>query len=93
MHYPAPKRAPAGNDAIGQLIGRFGETPGEITLVTLGPLTNIALALRVEPRLAHWVKECIIMGGAACYVGNLTPAAEYNIWFDPKPRTSSFIRG
>ena len=93
MHYPAPKRPPAGDDAIQQLITRFGQAPGELTLVTLGPLTNIALALSVEPRLAHWVKECIIMGGAACYVGNVTPAAEYNIWFDPEAARIVFHSG
>jgi purine nucleosidase len=93
MHYPAPKQAPAGDDAVQQLIRRFGEAPGEITLVTLGPLTNIALALSVEPRFAHWVKECYIMGGAACYVGNVTPAAEYNIWCDPEAARIVFHSG
>jgi purine nucleosidase len=93
MRYPAPRRAPAGQDAVQQLIRRFGEAPGEITLVTLGPLTNIALALGVEPRLAHWVKECYVMGGAACCVGNVTPAAEYNIWCDPEAARIVFHSG
>jgi purine nucleosidase len=84
MNYPAPTRPPAPENAVTELIRRFGESPGEITLVTLGPLTNIALALNLEPRLAHWVKECYVMGGAACTVGNITPAAEYNIWCDPE---------
>jgi purine nucleosidase len=93
MRYPAPRRAPAGENAVQQLIHRFGEAPGEITLVTLGPLTNIALAIGVEPRLAHWVKECYVMGGAACYVGNVTPAAEYNIWCDPEAARIVFHSG
>lgn len=93
MNYPAPQRPPAGVDAIQQLIRRFGEAPGEITLVTLGPLTNIALALSIEPRLAGWVKDCYIMGGAACYVGNVTPAAEYNIWCDPEAARIVFHSG
>ncbi|MCL4858937.1 MAG: nucleoside hydrolase [Caldilineaceae bacterium] len=93
MRYPPPKRPPAGSDAVQQLIRRFGEAPGEITLVTLGPLTNIALALSIEPRLAQWVKECYIMGGAACCVGNVTPAAEYNIWFDPEAARIVFHSG
>jgi purine nucleosidase len=93
MRYPAPKRAPAGEDAVQQLLRRFGAAPGEITLVTLGPLTNIALALSVEPRLAHWIKECYIMGGAACTVGNVTPAAEYNIWCDPEAARIVFHSG
>ena len=93
MHYPPPKRPVAGKDAALELIRRFGEAPGEIDLVTLGPLTNIALALRLEPRLAGWVKRCTIMGGAANTVGNITPAAEYNLWFDPEAAKIVFHSG
>jgi purine nucleosidase len=57
--------------------------PG-LTLVTLGPLTNVALALMQAPDLAEKVGRCVVMGGAACTVGNVTPAAEYNIWCDPE---------
>ena len=57
--------------------------PGEITLVATGPLTNIGLALRREPRLASWVGDFVIMGGSASR-GNVTPAAEFNIWADPE---------
>lgn len=93
MRYPAPHRSPAGQDGILQLIQRFGAAPGEITLVTLGPLTNIALALGIEPRLASWVKDCYVMGGNACCVGNVTPAAEYNIWCDPEAARMVFHSG
>lgn len=93
MRYPPPQRPPAGSDAVQQLIRRFGEAPGEITLITLGPLTNIGLALSIEPRLAQWVKQCYLMGGAACCVGNVTPAAEYNIWFDPEAARIVFHSG
>lgn len=88
-----PKQPPAGTDAVQQLIRRFGEAPGEITLVTLGPLTNIAVALSVEPRLAEWVKECCVMGGNANCVGNVTPAAEFNIWCDPEAARIVFHSG
>lgn len=88
-----PKQPPAGSDAVQQLIRRFGEAPGEITLVTLGPLTNIAVALSVEPRLAEWVKECYVMGGNANCVGNVTPAAEFNIWCDPEAARIVFHSG
>jgi purine nucleosidase len=93
MNYPAPQRSPAPEPAVTELIRRFSQAPGEITLVTLGPLTNIALALALEPRLAGWVKECYIMGGAACTVGNITPAAEYNIWCDPEAARIVFHSG
>ena len=93
MNYPAPKRLAAESNAVFELLRRFGESPGEITLVTLGPLTNIATALTLEPNLAKWVKECYIMGGAACTVGNITPAAEYNIWCDPEAARIVFNSG
>lgn len=93
MRYPDPQRPPAPGHAVSELIRRFGEAPGEITLVTLGPLTNIALALNLEPRLAEWVKACYVMGGAACTVGNITPAAEYNIWCDPEAARIVFQSG
>lgn len=88
-----PKHPVAGTDAVQQLIRRFGEAPGEITLVTLGPLTNIAVALSVEPRLAEWVKDCYVMGGNANCVGNVTPAAEFNIWCDPEAARIVFSSG
>ena len=53
--------------------------PGDITLVPVGPLTNIALALRLEPRIADLVAEVVLMGGAAHVPGNITPLAEANI--------------
>lgn len=57
--------------------------PGEITLMPLGPLTNIALALRLQPRIASLVKRVVIMGGAATVPGNASPTAEANIHNDP----------
>src|SRR6202034_1842996 len=57
--------------------------PG-LTLVTLGPLTNIALALARDPGFAANVGRCVVMAGAPCCEGNVTPAAEYNIWCDPE---------
>jgi inosine-uridine nucleoside N-ribohydrolase len=58
------------------------ENPGEITLVAIGPLGNLALALRLEPKLPELVKSVKIMGGAAFVKGNVTPVAEANIWND-----------
>jgi len=55
-----------------------------LVLVTLGPLTNVALALQLKPNIATKVGRCVVMGGAPCCEGNVTPAAEYNIWCDPE---------
>ncbi len=69
--------------ATDALIKYIGENPG-IILVTLGPMTNVALALAKAPHIARNVSRCVVMGGAANAVGNITPAAEYNIWCDPE---------
>jgi len=80
--YPPPKRAPEKTPAADALISTIDANPG-LVLVTLGPLTNIALALDRKPDIAKKVSRCVIMGGAPCCEGNVTPAAEYNIWCDP----------
>ncbi len=67
-------------DAMIEMSHRF---PG-LTLVTLGPLSNIALALLRDRSLADRIGRCVVMGGNPCCVGNVTPAAEYNIWCDPE---------
>lgn len=63
--------------------------PGEVTLVPIGPLTNVALALRREPRLAGAVREVVLMGGSIGR-GNQTPAAEFNIFVDPEAAAAVF---
>jgi purine nucleosidase len=70
-------------NAIDAMIETIKANPG-IVLVTLGPLTNLALAITREPRLVAQVGRCVVMGGAPCCEGNVTPAAEYNIWVDPE---------
>jgi inosine-uridine nucleoside N-ribohydrolase len=60
------------------------EHQGEITFVFVGPLTNLAVALSLEPRIAEWVDRLVIMGGAFFVRGNTTPAAEFNIYADPE---------
>jgi purine nucleosidase len=79
---PAKRRAEPGH-AVDALIQTVRDNPG-IEIVTLGPLTNVAMALLREPKLAASVKRCVVMGGAPCCAGNVTPAAEYNIWVDPE---------
>ncbi|MCH8309678.1 MAG: nucleoside hydrolase [Chloroflexi bacterium] len=67
--------------------------PEELTLIALGPLTNIALAIQKEPRLKQWVKEIIVMGGAVEVRGNVTPYAEFNIYNDPHAANVVFDSG
>lgn len=57
---------------------------GRLLLVALGPLTNLALALKLDPTLPQRVARCVVMGGAVSAHGNITPAAEFNIAFDPE---------
>jgi purine nucleosidase len=81
--YPPPFRAPEKQSAPQAIIDNIEAHPG-LTMVTLGPLTNVALALQRQPGIATKVGRCVIMGGAPCCGGNVTPAAEYNIWCDPE---------
>jgi purine nucleosidase len=93
MNYPEASLPAAEGSGVTALIDAVRAAPGEITLVTLGPLTNIAMALRIAPDIAHKIPMCYIMGGAACTVGNITPAAEFNIWFDPEAAQMVFQSG
>jgi purine nucleosidase len=81
--YAAPRRAPEKQGAVEAIIETIESHPG-LVLVTLGPLTNVALALRKKPGMAAKVSRCVVMGGAPCCEGNVTPAAEYNLWCDPE---------
>ena len=89
---PPPTARPARGHAIDYIIETVGAAQGEITLVAVGPLTNIALAVRKEPRLAQWVRDFVIMGGSSGR-GNTTPAAEYNMWADPEAAAAVFRAG
>lgn len=93
MNYPSPRRAPEAEHAVDAQIRLIRAHPGEYTLVTLGPLTNIAMALRRAPDISEKVRQVYVMGGAACTVGNITPAAEYNIWVDPEAARIVFHSG
>jgi purine nucleosidase len=80
---PEPRARPTVQHAIDFLIERILSAPGEITLVAIGPLTNVALAIRQEPRVVEALKELIIMGGAIRHEGNTTALAEFNTYVDP----------
>jgi len=82
-NYPAPSQSAASAHAVDAIIEAVDANPG-IVIVTLAPLTNVALALAKKPEIAAKVDRCVVMGGAPCCEGNVTPAAEYNIWVDPE---------
>jgi purine nucleosidase len=82
-NYPAPRRAAEKLHAVDAIIETIESNPG-LVLVTLGPLTNVALAISKHPEIASKVSRCVVMGGAPCCEGNVTPAAEYNMWVDPE---------
>lgn len=83
---PAPK--PAHNaiakHAVDFIIDTARAAPGEITLVTTGPLTNVGMAFLQEPDLGQLLKRLIVLGGTFTTPGNMTPLSEYNIWADPE---------
>jgi purine nucleosidase len=91
-NYPPPRRAPETEHAVHAIIRLIHAEPG-LTLVTLGPLTNIALAVARDPAIVGKVSRCVVMGGAPCCEGNVTPAAEYNIWVDPEAARMVFRCG
>ncbi len=80
---PPTDSKPVAQHSVDFLIDQILSAPGEITLVCIGPLTNVAVAIRKEPRLIQAVKEVIIMGGAIRHQGNTTPLAEFNVYVDP----------
>jgi purine nucleosidase len=89
---PTAAAKPISRHAADFLIEAAAAAPGEITLVAVGPLTNVALAVRREPRLVTWVKDIVIMGGSTGR-GNVTPAAEFNIAYDPEAAAIVFAAG
>ena len=89
---PPPRAQSSAEHATELIIGTVGASPGEITLVATGPLTNIALAVRRQPELVHQVADFVIMGGSTTR-GNTTPAAEFNIVTDPEAAAIVFAAG
>lgn len=84
VELPAPKRPLEQGHAVNWIIDTImGNEPGTITLVPTGPLTNIAMAVRMEPRIVSRVKEIVLMGGGY-HVGNWSAVAEFNIKNDPE---------
>ena len=80
-------------DAVAFLVEQVLSNPGEITLVTIGPLTNVATAMQRAPEFAASVRNNVMMGGTAECAGNISPAAEFNYWQDPEAADIVFRSG
>ena len=93
MNYPEPKSTANKSDYKEVLNTLINQYPNEITLVTLGPLTNLGQFVLEYPESYQKIKDIYIMGGASTTVGNVTPAAEYNIWCDPEAAEIVFKSG
>jgi purine nucleosidase len=78
-----PEQKPVAQHSVDFLIENIMSAPRKMTLVCIGPLTNVAVAIRKEPRIIQSVGEVIIMGGAIRHQGNTTPLAEFNVYVDP----------
>lgn len=82
MNLPWPETKPESKHAMDAIIDIVMANPGEIEIITLGPLTNLAMAYLKEPRIAQNIKKAYIMGGTGLDQGNATPAGEFNIYVD-----------
>jgi inosine-uridine nucleoside N-ribohydrolase len=89
---PPPSREPSPLHAVELLAETLRAAPRPLTLVPTGPLTNIALLLAQHPDAAARIERVVLMGGAVGE-GNVTPAAEFNIWFDPEAAARVFASG
>ena len=79
---PLEGREPEPGDAVDAIVETVRARPGEVTLVTLGPLTNVAAAFDRAPDVPRMLRSLVLMGGAADAVGNVSAVAEYNVWAD-----------
>lgn len=90
---PPPNGKPIKQNAVDFIIETIVSNPGEISLITLGRMTNLALALKRRPSLPRMVKEVVCMGGCIYAPGNVNPVAEANIWGDPEAADAVFAAG
>ena len=84
VRLPSPRSETHPERATELIVRLASAFPGQLTIIALGPLTNIARALTAEPHLAEWIPEIVVMGGAVGVPGNVTPYAEFNIYNDPE---------
>src|SRR5262249_4863059 len=81
---PPSTARPPHPGAIEFLASEIERHPGEITVLAIGPMTNLALALRLKPSIETKIKRLVFMGGNVRVPGNVSRAAEFNFWFDPE---------
>lgn len=79
-----PRIRPVARHAVDFLIDTIKSNPGQVTVMPVGPCTNLAIAIRKAPEIIPLIKRVVYMGGAFDVPGNTTPAAEFNWWFDPE---------
>ncbi len=90
--YAPVRRIAEKTHAAEAIVACVHENPG-LEVITLGPLTNLALALALDPSIVGKIGRCVVMGGAPCCEGNVTPAAEFNIWVDPEAARAVLLSG
>ena len=90
---PLGGRRPDSGHAVDVIVDLVYRSPGEVTLVAIGPLTNVALALRKDPAIATMLDRLVVMGGSVDGTGNITPTAEFNIFVDPEAADVVFRSG
>ncbi|TKY69034.1 uridine nucleosidase 2 [Spatholobus suberectus] len=93
QNFPPPKGKPLEESAAAFLVHQAKVNPGKVTVVALGPLTNIALAIQMDPEFAKNIGQIVILGGAFAVNGNVNPAAEANIFGDPDAADVVFTSG
>ncbi|XP_068648362.1 probable uridine nucleosidase 2 isoform X2 [Aristolochia californica] len=93
QNFPPPKGKPIELSAPHFLVQQANQYPGELTLVALGPLTNIALAIELDPEFSKKIQQIVLLGGAFAINGNVNPAAEANIFGDPDAADMVFTSG
>ncbi|CAK8570756.1 unnamed protein product [Lathyrus sativus] len=93
QNFPPPNGKPIEESAAEFLVNQAKANPGKVTVVALGPLTNIALAIQMDPEFAKNIGQIVLLGGAFAVNGNVNPAAEANIFGDPDAADVVFTSG
>ncbi|XP_009366647.2 uridine nucleosidase 1 isoform X2 [Pyrus x bretschneideri] len=93
LHLPPPKTKKIEKNAAEFLVDTISEYPGEVSILALGPLTNLALAIKRDSSFAKKVKRVVVLGGSFFALGNVNPAAEANIYGDPEAADVVFTSG